>query len=239
MKRIILGDMHGRFGLVHDIYHKEQPDEVILVGDYFDSFGLSPEIQKLAFEDLIELRKYHMFLKKGRFIMLLGNHDLHYLPSFIGQYSGYNKRTAWFAADFIRNYMDKEWLSMIFVDEVNKTLYSHAGLTNTWFNKWCNGSLGNINTVTLKAFEFVGTDFFGNDVQNSPIWVRPEALSKDPYKDNEGITWNQIYGHTRVGNVNHYIVNNADLYNIDCLPQEYIVETLENDILVNRMIAIV
>ena len=37
-KRIILGDMHGNFKCVQDIYNNEHPDMVIMLGDYCDSF---------------------------------------------------------------------------------------------------------------------------------------------------------------------------------------------------------
>ena len=100
-KRVIVGDMHGMFGIVKDIYDLEQPDDFIILGDYFDSFTIAPNLQELAYKDLLELRRYHKSLQKGKFIMLIGNHDLHYLPSHHEQCSGYNKDTAWFATDLI------------------------------------------------------------------------------------------------------------------------------------------
>ena len=41
MKRIVIGDPHGRWRSVKKIYDYEQPDEVIILGDYFDSFNIS------------------------------------------------------------------------------------------------------------------------------------------------------------------------------------------------------
>ena len=35
MKRIVIGDPHGRWRSVKKIYDYEQPDEVIILGDYF------------------------------------------------------------------------------------------------------------------------------------------------------------------------------------------------------------
>lgn len=34
MKRIVIGDPHGRWRSVKKIYDYEQPDEVIILGDY-------------------------------------------------------------------------------------------------------------------------------------------------------------------------------------------------------------
>ena len=73
-KRVIVGDMHGMFGIVKDIYDLEQPDDFIILGDYFDSFTIAPNLQELAYKDLLELRRYHKSLHKGKFIM---RHILH------------------------------------------------------------------------------------------------------------------------------------------------------------------
>lgn len=234
-KRLIVGDMHGMFGIIKDIYDFEQPDEFIILGDYFDSFNLAPEIQKLAYQDLLDLRKYHKSLHKGKFIMLLGNHDMHYLTAYRGQCSGYNKDTAWFASDFVSNGIDDGTLVISYIDKVNKTIFSHAGVTMSWFSKWCEGSLENINTREYKAFEFVGADWFGNDKRNSPIWVRPEALESDPYIDNNGYVWNQIFGHTHRNKPIIWNNNNSIFIGIDCITTYYIVEELDNKgRLVNR-----
>lgn len=228
-KRLIVGDMHGMFGIIKDIYDLEQPDDFIILGDYFDSFNLSPEIQKLAYKDLLNLRKYHLSLKKGKFIMLIGNHDLHYLPDYHCQCSGYNKDTAWFALDFIRTGIDNNYLKFAYIDDINKTIFSHAGVTMSWFTKWCEGSLENINTREFKAFEFVGSDWFGNDKRNSPIWVRPEALESDPYIDNNGYIWNQIFGHTHKKNPIRWLNNRSEFIGIDCITTYYIVEDLDDN----------
>ena len=37
-KRLVIGDIHGYFATLKKIYDAEQPDEVIIVGDYFDNF---------------------------------------------------------------------------------------------------------------------------------------------------------------------------------------------------------
>ena len=79
MKRIIIGDPHGRWDPIKNIYDKEQPDEVIILGDYFDSFDIDAYTQRECYDKIIELRKEHLKLNKGRFIMLIGNHDMHYM----------------------------------------------------------------------------------------------------------------------------------------------------------------
>lgn len=237
-KRVIVGDMHGMFGIVKDIYDLEQPDDFMILGDYFDSFTIAPNLQELAYKDLLELRRYHKSLHKGKFIMLIGNHDLHYLPSHHEQCSGYNKDTAWFATDLIRDGLDREYLHFAHIDITNKIIFTHAGVTQTWFMKWCYPSLNNINTVDFPAFRHVGSDLYGNDKRNSPIWVRPEALESDPYIDNNGYIWSQIFGHTH--QKEPFMWSKADptdpnqygqsvFIGIDCITTYYIVEELDDN----------
>ena len=46
IKRIIIGDPHGRWVSFKNIYDKEQPNEVIVLGDYFDSFNIDAYAQR-------------------------------------------------------------------------------------------------------------------------------------------------------------------------------------------------
>ena len=59
MKRIVIGDPHGRWRFVKKIYDYEQPDEVIILGDYFDSFNIDAYEQRESYNNIIELRKNH------------------------------------------------------------------------------------------------------------------------------------------------------------------------------------
>ena len=97
-KRVIIGDIHGRYEAVKLIYDKEQPDDVILLGDYVDTHDMiSDDKQKDSLENLILLKYSH---NKGEFVMLIGNHDFHYYydnPS-IERYSGYSYARASFNA---------------------------------------------------------------------------------------------------------------------------------------------
>ncbi len=73
MKTILLGDTHGRT-LWKDIVTKESPDQVVFIGDYFDSLDISQENQLRNFIDILEY-KYRV----PNTILLIGNHDFHYM----------------------------------------------------------------------------------------------------------------------------------------------------------------
>ena len=245
MKRIVIGDPHGRWEALKKIYDKEQPDEVIILGDYFDSFNIDIFAQRECYDNIVALRKEHLSQKKGRFIMLIGNHDMHYMDDNFGRCSGWSDWTYSEAAYPLCRDWDKEILKMIFVDEVNKTIYSHAGVSMNWFNFWIkSNNLGDINTIETKALAFTfkeGGDYYGSSSWNSPLWIRPEGLKKCPYKDKDGIVWNQIFGHTEPYAPFKWEQDDAMFYGIDCINKAYIVEELEEETykLISREIVLI
>lgn len=236
MKRIIIGDPHGRWKALKKIYDKEQPDEVIILGDYFDSFNIDAYAQRECYDNIIALRKEHLSKKKGRFIMLIGNHDMHYMDDNFGRCSGWNYLTYSQAGYPLCRDWDAEILKIIFVDEVNKTIYSHAGVSMNWFNFWIKSkSLGDINTIETRAFCFTykeGGDYYGSSSWNGPLWIRPEGLKKSPYTEwegNNGIVWSQVFGHTEPNAPMRWTDCNAEFYGIDCINRCYIVEELDEN----------
>ena len=231
MKRIVIGDPHGRWNFVKQIYDKEQPEEVIILGDYFDSFDIDIYAQKECYENIIELRKEHLKKYHRGFVMLIGNHDIHYMDENFGKCSGWNALSASVAGYPLCRDWDKEILQMCYIDEVNKTIYSHAGVSMNWFNSHCT-SLGNINTLETKAFVFTyqgGGDIYGSSTYNSPLWLRPEGLKESMYVDKDGVVWNQIFGHTEPCSPLHWESNNADFYCIDCIYKHYLIEELDDN----------
>lgn len=233
MKRIIIGDPHGRWGYVKQIYDKEQPDEVIILGDYFDSFDIDVYTQRDCYENIINLRKEHLKMHKGRFVMLIGNHDMHYMDEKFGRCSGWNALSASVAGYPLCRDWNKEILQICYIDEVNKTIYSHAGVSMDWFNSWIKSkSLGDINTIEVRAFGFTyknGGDCYGSSTYNSPLWLRPEGLMKSMYVDNDGVVWSQVFGHTEPDTPIHWQSNGADFYGIDCIYKHYLIEKLDDN----------
>lgn len=238
-KRIILGDPHGRWDPIEKIYNKEQPDEVIILGDYFDSFNIDAYAQRECYDKIVALRKEHLSKKKGRFIMLIGNHDMHYMDENFGRCSGWNPLTCSQAGYPLCRDWDAEILKMVFIDEVNKTIYSHAGVSMNWFDFWIKSkSLGDINTIETRAFAFTykeGGDYYGSSSWNSPLWIRPEGLKKNPYKDGDGLIWSQIFGHTEPNAPMNWKIDDAEFWGIDCIRKWYVVEELDDNMkLINR-----
>ncbi len=91
MKTIFIGDIHGR-DVWKTIIDNETPNRVVFMGDYFDSFDISPAEQQYNFKEIIE------FKEKGEceVIMLVGNHDFHY---FLLNQLRICIRTVWFVVN--------------------------------------------------------------------------------------------------------------------------------------------
>lgn len=262
--RIVIGDTHGDLGVFNKIYEKEKEEagnevfEVILLGDYFDNRnGITSEEQVENFYKLLELQKKH---KKeiGDFTLLIGNHDFQYLDdSGTENYSGKNVDTYIMAHPMLVKARNEHKIKFAEVDMVNRTIYSHAGVTNTWLNT--RGKIANpvnlIDVLPYHLFKFTyGRHFdpYGNDILNGPLWVRPEALLSDMYRDedpdtHQETTWTQIVGHTtckrpiiahedgsqfKEGEMWQF----AKFWCIDCLEKGwYLKETLdENGMIENR-----
>lgn len=231
MKRLVIGDIHGEIAVVKQIYEKEQPDEVILLGDYFDSYTLSDSEILYAFNELLILREYHLSLNKGNFIMLLGNHELHYLlPT--AEYGGYRQGYAAVAHIRLKDCLTDKIIKYVHIDNKLKTIYSHAGVSNDWITKrikqdYNTFPLECINELDLNYFginHLSGINGYGDTPTQSPLWIRPNSLLLNAYSP-YGIQWTQIFGHTH----NKHISELGNLYNCDTLPNEYLIEDISDD----------
>jgi 3',5'-cyclic AMP phosphodiesterase CpdA len=235
MKRIILGDPHGNYKTIEDIYNKEQPDMVIILGDYCDSFiHGSPEILA-SYKKMRKLQRKHGV---DTFITLLGNHDWHYING-LQKYSGW-KRSTWNAMhDILDSDFNDHILPIVYVDDINKTIYAHAGLTKTWMSEWGVPEPKFVNECNENGLDFAhhSFDMYGDSKWQGPLWVRPGALLSDFYGDNE---WKQVVGHTRTRNGKPIVADircknayerqdEACLFVIDTLPFVYMRETLDDD----------
>ncbi len=232
-KRIVLGDPHGRYGYVKDIYDYEKPDEVIVLGDYFDSWDIQPLHQFESFKSLLDLQESH----NGLFVLLLGNHDVHYLPDWPGRCSGFGLETQGYAEPALREAIAAGHLRMVYID--SGTIYSHAGITQTWADTWISGDPTGLDTAlwSPEAFRFVGADWFGDDPRNSPVWVRPGSLASDPLVNKEtGEPWTQVFGHTSSISPWHVSFGKSELWCIDCIDKFYMRETIYPDARIEREI---
>ncbi len=190
MKTIVIGDIHGR-----TIWEKivDQPfDKVIFLGDYFDTHETTHPIQQiLNFNNIVTFSKKN----QGKVVILVGNHDYHYLLFSDDRYSGYNDKYAAEIRETLLSALDRIDLAY----HIGEFLFTHAGVTESWCEK------NNIDTKhlvedlnslwrsrpnTLGFFEG-DRSRCGEHVEQGPLWVRPKSLLEGGVKK-----YTQIVGHT-------------------------------------------
>jgi predicted MPP superfamily phosphohydrolase len=221
-KTLVLGDTHGRsfWKLAVNI---EQPDRVIFVGDYFDSFDLNTETQVNNFLDILEYKK----TSGKEVILLIGNHDNHYFPEigYTGT-SGYQQVGRFQIEPIIGE--NRKHLQISY--QMDNYLFSHAGVSTVFMDNIFGKDGWNIDKVADElnelfkykphAFEFTGWDQYGNDDKQTPIWIRPTALMRANKKTALKNKYIQIFGHTENGGISLNHIHKAaggKYYNIDCL----------------------
>lgn len=215
-KLLVLGDTHG-----HDtwksIIDKESPSKIIFLGDYFDCHDkeITSEIQVANFVDILNFQEEFGI---DNCILLIGNHDFHYITN-NDMCSGFNYHTKHLAKPILEEAINDNKLAIIHIDK--DTIYSHAGVSNYWFEHVCDVSslqdigFNNKFDINTLCFNYIqGYDGYGDTISNSPIWIRPKSLIKDRL-----IGYKQVVGHTPMKKV----VSESDITFCDTLPKDYLI----------------
>lgn len=227
-KILVIGDIHGS-SIWKTIVEKESFDKVIFLGDYFDTFEkISSEDQNQNFLNIVE---YCKNIGKDRCILLMGNHDYHYID-WHESYSGKQFQAQMMFFESLTNAGESGLLKLVHIKD--NMIFSHAGVTEHWLKEVAR--LDNPEEINTDKFsmehlrwnDFEGFSPYGDTISNSPIWVRPNSLQKDALKG-----YIQVVGHTHVKEITVIKSNNNDsLIICDCLPNQYII--IEENELIKR-----
>ncbi len=195
MKTLILGDTHGR-SFWKQIVANEQPDRVIFIGDYFDSYNnYTAAEQMYNFKEIIEYKESG----KSEVIILIGNHDFHYMRGITENYSGYQSGARAAIEQLLED--NKHHMQMCY--QIGVFVFSHAGISKIWLegngwneNDFVTDYVNDLWKYKPNSFRFAGRDPYGDDVYSSPIWIRPYSLqyaNRDDFKNK----YIQVVGHTQ------------------------------------------
>ncbi len=216
MKVIAISDLHGS-SIWKKIVNKEKDSGLsIFIGDYFDSFDYSPIEQIANFKDIVAFKKGN----KDKVVLLIGNHDYMYLKEINDRYSGYNPKFHLQYQYLLEEAIEEDLMQMCYVLKSNGAFYDdflfvHAGVTKTWCKdnkidkKNLEKSVNNLFKKNRQAFKFSdkGYSDSGDDICQTPIWVRPASLMEDRIKG-----YTQIVGHTQIKYINlakHFILTDC------------------------------
>lgn len=217
----LIGDIHGRSTWRQLV--KEDAINVFL-GDYLDPY--------VADEDSVGDDEYanlqaiiHYKQQHPETILLLGNHDLHYLWD--EHYSRYNGAYAARFAELIRSHWHLFEAAFAPSEHV---LVTHAGVTRPWCE--LAGIAEGLSATQLAEaicqrmhdeeqrhlFDVESTllpgDNMGISPTASPIWVRPYTLlDYGALTNHRGETIYQVVGHTQIGQIMQF----DSCVFIDCL----------------------
>ena len=205
----LIGDIHGR----NSWRQLVRTDMInIFLGDYLDPYDRddlqadSTEYDNL--QDIIRFKQQH-----PETILLLGNHDLHYLWD--EHYSRYNDEHAERYAQLIREHLHLFQAAYAIGDRV---LVTHAGVTRPWLQLAGISHLQSASQLAeaicrcmsdeesrhLFSVEstFLPDDSCGISPTASPIWVRPHTLlDYGALTNHHGDTIYQVVGHTQIGQI--------------------------------------
>lgn len=210
MKIVNIGDVHGRKA-VFDIIDREKDADIInLTGDFFSSHeGISEDEQIQVMEGILALKEDFgdkMHIQRG-------NHDLeaadyHWARCYPN--TGYKVKD-WFKTHLSEYLKATEW---VFVK--NNLIFSHAGISKTWFNSLKVNSVEEINNLSpSELFGFTPSldnpyDSYGDSKTQPCTWIRPQTLMKD-ILDNR----TQIIGHTTFMQIVHIIDDKGNIGKFD------------------------
>ena len=219
MKILVLGDIHGSSAW-KEIINKEQPDKTIFLGDYVSSYNIKDEDEQI--NNFKEILKYKKANSKS-VVLLRGNHDMQHLYGNIGVFecSGYFPKVgSWCTKNFEKIMSLTQWIYV-----VDNMLFSHAGISRTWFKDAGVSKVENINKLPpSELFGFRPStiwDIYGDSKTQGCTWIRPYTLARDCISG-----YTQFVGHTRVDKIKDIyksVRENQHIILCDCMPKEYIV----------------
>lgn len=202
MKILIFPDVHGR-SFWKTALQKGKYDKVIFLGDYVDPYELEEVTNPMAianFKEILSLKASH----PDKVILLLGNHDLCYLSAqycAIAKSDRYDNENQEELKHLYRS--QKGFFKLAHEETIggNHYLFSHAGVTQPWFNlnKKVIGKPDAVHLNRLlkskKGIETltqVGEARYGNYLTGSIVWADSDELAiSDPIPNTY-----QIVGHS-------------------------------------------
>ena len=227
MKLVAIGDIHGR-DIWKQIVETEQPNTVVFVGDYFDSFDIPGKVQIDNFKNIIQWKHDN---PQCKVVLLIGNHDFHYMPeAYNDRYSGFQRDLYIEISQTLET--NKHHLRMAY--GVDDLVFSHAGITPEFLFKNGWGEQGIVEFINdlwhyrPHKFKFADngghSDPYGDDEFQGPLWIRPKSLMKACQEVKK--TMIQVVGHTAVKEIDAKgKTTGGRYYFIDCLDYtpEYLV----------------
>jgi len=184
MKIAVISDIHQTTHWKNIITRQNDFEKIIFLGDEFDTWQSKWPEQIRNAEEIINFKK-----KNGEKVDLCwSNHAISYYLD--EQCSGYQDKHAIIIREFYSEY--KNFYNAAYI--YDNWIFSHAGVSAKWMKRCGINDVNEINRLFIDRpsfFRWVGPDGYGNNSDEGPLWIRPEALIT-----NSVAGFNQAAGHT-------------------------------------------
>ena len=223
-KILVVSDIHHEINKLKNIIKREKPDNVIVLGDWFDSFYYN------LIEDAATTARYlKKFIYRDGNYTLFGNHDLHYF------YTNNHLKCSGYTAEkdsCITEVLDpkfqeirQKFLWYIWIDDF---LCTHAGVHPDFIDPYVK-NIDDMDKFLQHELSRTEPRIKSGDAH----WMYMAGKYRGGKQKYGGITWQdydhefapvdgfkQIFGHTYSNYVRQHDENN---YCIDCLLNQYLI----------------
>jgi predicted phosphodiesterase len=246
MENIYLGDIHGLTTWKQIVEQHPNADNIVFVGDYFDSFTIPGIDQLYNAEEIVRFKRERELDPSKKVYLLIGNHDIHYWPGNKdgGGTSGYQPKMRHSFEHFISDNEDMFQMSVT----IGNCLCTHAGVSSQFLKDTGYWTYDNhtdeshVSEFLNDLFKYKPNEFllhaaydrggvkyidgYGDDEEQSPIWIRPKSLKRSNVNDDLKKMYIQIVGHTWQSTIDIKGKSTGGRYYfIDTLPiGEYLIE---------------
>jgi hypothetical protein len=245
-KNIYIGDIHGLDVWEQIVEEHKDANNIVFIGDYFDSFNINGVEQLRNVGKIVEFKKDQELDPIKKVHLLIGNHDHHYWPGVTdrGGTSGFQVNMMHQFETFFRE--NEEHFKMAVM--LSNHLCTHAGVSSKYmedFGYWNDDKhtdeshvadwLNDLfkyqpnNFLFTAGYDKNNTGFspsgYGDDDWQCPIWIRPRSLQYVNKKTDLKKNYIQIVGHTQQDKIDiKGKTTGGRYYYIDALPSgEYLI----------------
>ncbi|MCL2806249.1 MAG: hypothetical protein FWD26_09950 [Treponema sp.] len=184
MKVAVICDIHQSVFWRKIINQKDDFDKIIFLGDEFDHWT---NVWPFQMDNALEIISFKNSNPQKVDLCWSNHATSYYLDE---KCSGYQHEHAIDIKEFYMN--NKSLYNAVYV--YDNWIFSHGGVSAKWMQCCGLTDVNEINTLFKKRpnfFRWVGPDGYGNNSNEGPLWIRPEALI-----NNRVIGYNQVTGHT-------------------------------------------
>lgn len=189
-KILIIPDVHGRTFWTKAIELIDTVDKVVFLGDYLDPYpheNITFNDAVLNFGDILKFKQEN----EDKVVLLLGNHDMHYLNLEFMDCSRMNYKRREEIHELYMLYA--KWFSLTYVHE--NYLFSHSGVMEPWLTEYCKCDIDTFLNKPLeeviKELEVISYLRGGWERYGSCVWNDVREFSNT-------LEYFQIFGHTQM-----------------------------------------